>query len=155
MRGAPVKPHGVRPRRGAARRGPCCGAPALAVALLLAFAVARTAGSQVGTTTDIITGTVTGRDSQPLAGALVQATSLETQVSRQRTTDARGRFTIVFPEGGGQYQLTVRYVGMAPARVTIERQADEDRWRCKQRSSCAGSSVWGRVRPDATSGPRR
>src|SRR5207253_9030697 len=64
--------------------------------------------SQVGTTTDIITGTVTGPDSQPLAGALVQATSLETQVSRQRTTDARGRFTIVFPEGGGQYQLTVR-----------------------------------------------
>jgi len=99
----------------------------LAVALLLAFAVPRTAAAQVGTTTDIITGTVTGRDSQPLAGAVVQATSLETQVSRQRTTDARGRFTIVFPEGGGQYQLTVRYVGMAPARLTIERQADEDR----------------------------
>src|SRR5437899_4007785 len=99
----------------------------LAVALLLAFAVPRTAAAQVGTTTDIITGTVTGRDSQPLAGAVVQATSLETQVSRQRTTDARGRFTIVFPEGGGQYQLTVRYVGMAPTRVTIARQADEDR----------------------------
>src|SRR3989454_9851531 len=102
-------------------------AAALAVAMLLAFAVPRTAAAQVGTTTDIITGTVTGRDSQPLAGAIVQATSLETQVSRQRTTDARGRFTIVFPEGGGQYQLTVRYVGLAPARVTIARQADEDR----------------------------
>jgi len=95
--------------------------------MLLAFSLPRTAATQVGTTTDIITGTVTGRDSQPLAGAVVQATSLETQVSRQRTTDARGRFTIVFPEGGGQYQLTVRYVGMAPARVTIARQADEDR----------------------------
>jgi len=99
----------------------------LAVAMLLAFALPRTAATQVGTTTDIITGTVTGPDSQPLAGALVQATSLETQVSRQRTTDARGRFTILFPEGGGQYQLTVRYIGMAPARVTIARQADEDR----------------------------
>jgi len=99
----------------------------LAVAMLVVFAVPRTAAAQVGTTTDIITGTVTGRDSQPLAGAVVQATSLETQVSRQRTTDARGRFTIVFPEGGGQYQLTVRYVGMAPTRVTIARQADEDR----------------------------
>ena len=95
--------------------------------MLLAFAVPRTAAAQVGTTTDIITGTVTGRDSQPLAGAIVRATSLETQVSRQRTTDARGRFTIVFPEGGGQYQLTVRYIGLAPARVTIARQADEDR----------------------------
>src|SRR3989442_274498 len=99
----------------------------LAVAIVLALAAPRTAPAQVGTTTDIITGTVTGPDSQPLAGALVQATSLETQVSRQRTTDARGRFTIVFPEGGGQYQLTVRYIGMAPARVTIARQADEDR----------------------------
>jgi hypothetical protein len=109
-------------RRGRGWRG-----ETLAVAMLVAFALPRTAAPQVGTTTDIITGTVTGRDSQPLAGALVQATSLETQVSRQRTTDARGRFTIVFPEGGGQYQLTVRYVGMAPARVTIARQADEDR----------------------------
>src|SRR3989442_3659046 len=99
----------------------------LAVAMLVVCAVPRTAAAQVGTTTDIITGTVTGRDSQPLAGAVVQATSLETQVSRQRTTDARGRFTVVFPEGGGQYQLTVRYVGMAPTRVTIARQADEDR----------------------------
>jgi hypothetical protein len=100
---------------------------ALVVLVLLALGVPRAAASQVGTTTDIITGTVTGPDSQPLAGAVVQATSPETQVSRQRTTDARGRFTILFPEGGGQYQLTVRYVGMAAARVTVARQADEDR----------------------------
>jgi len=112
----------MRLRRGTGERG-----GTLAVAMLLAFALPRTAAAQVGTTTEIITGTVTGPDSQPLAGALVQATSLETQVSRQRTTDARGRFTIVFPEGGGQYQLTVRYIGLAPARVTIARQADEDR----------------------------
>ena len=71
---------------------------------LLVVAVApRGATAQVGATTDIITGTVTGPDSQPLAGAVVQAISVETQISRQRTTDARGRFTIVFPDGGGQY----------------------------------------------------
>ena len=87
----------------------------------------RGATAQVGATTDIITGTVTGPDSQPLAGAVVQAISLETQISRQRTTDARGRFTIVFPDGGGQYQLIARYIGMAPTRLTIARQADEDR----------------------------
>lgn len=116
---------------GAAEPGPSRGAHrkrgSLAVALLLAFAMPRTPAAQVGATTDIIIGTVTGPDGQPLAGAVVQATSLETQWSRQRTTDARGRFTIVFPEGGGQYELTVRYVGMAPVRVTIVRQADEDR----------------------------
>src|SRR3989449_522031 len=93
----------------------------------LAAVGARSAGAQVGTTTDIITGTVAGPDSQPLAGAVVVATSLETRVSRQRTTDVHGRFTIVFPDGGGRYELTARFIGMAPVQVTVARQADEDR----------------------------
>ena len=93
----------------------------------LAAVAARSAGAQVGATTDIITGTVTGPDSQPLAGAIVVATSLETRISRQRTTDARGHYTIVFPNGGGRYELTARFIGMAPAQVTVARQADEDR----------------------------
>src|SRR5256884_2430730 len=96
------------------------------VALLAGVLVCPVA-AQVGTTTDIIVGRVTGPDSQPLAGASVEAISLETQVSRQRTTDARGRFTIVFPDGGGQYQVVARYIGMAPTRLTVARQADEDR----------------------------
>ena len=95
--------------------------------LIVVATVPRRSAAQVGATTDIITGTVTGPDSLPVAGAVVQAISLETQVSRQRTTDARGRFTIVFPDGGGQYQLVARYIGMAPARLTVARQADEDR----------------------------
>src|SRR6266702_1215926 len=93
----------------------------------LAAVAARSAGAQVGATTDIITGTVTGPDSQPLAGAIVVATSLETRVSRQRATDARGRYTIVFPDGGGRYELTARFIGMAPVQITVARQADEDR----------------------------
>src|SRR3989475_1202798 len=102
--------------------------PFRSLLVALSALVAPLAGAaQVGTTTDIITGTVTGPDNQPLPGAVVQATSLETQVSRQRTTDARGRFTILFPDGGGQYQLVVRYLGLAAARVAIARQADEDR----------------------------
>src|SRR5207247_9997135 len=83
--------------------------------------------AQVGATTDISTGTGTGPDSLPLAGAVVQAISIETQVSRQRTTDAHGRFTIVFPDGGGQYQVIARSIGMAAVRVTVAREADEDR----------------------------
>src|SRR5438034_8280902 len=97
---------------------------------LLPFVLAvapRPAASQVGTTTDILTGTVTGPDSQPLAGAIVQVTSVETRVSRQRTTDAHGRFTIVFPDGGGRYELTARFIGMDPVQITVARQADEDR----------------------------
>ena len=99
----------------------------LFLALLLATGAAPAVVAQVGATTDIITGTVTGPDSLPLAGAVVQAISIETQVSRQRTTDPHGRFTIVFPDGGGQYQVIARSIGMAAVRVTVARQADEDR----------------------------
>jgi len=99
---------------------------ALVLAALLAGRPGR-AAAQVGTTTDIITGVVLGPDSQPLAGAVVQATSIETQVSRQRTTDAKGRYTIVFPDGGGQYTILVRAVGMQPQTFSLARQADEDR----------------------------
>ena len=97
------------------------------LALLLAAAALRPAAAQVGTTTDIVTGTVTGPDSQPLAGANVEVVSLETQVSRQHTTDAHGRYTILFPDGGGRYQVVVRFIGMAPVRLTVARQSDEDR----------------------------
>src|SRR5438046_8950344 len=99
----------------------------LPLVLLLAPLASRPAAGQVGATTDSIRGTVTGPDSLPLGGAVVTATSLETRVSRQRTTDARGRFTIVFPDGGGRYELTARYIGMAAVQVTVARQADEDR----------------------------
>src|SRR5438445_848586 len=73
--------------------------------------------------------------------AVVQATSLETQVSRQRSTDARGRFTILFPDGGGQYELVVRYLGFAPVRVAIARQADEDRLVANVRMEVAAVSL--------------
>jgi len=108
---------------------------------LSALGAPLSGAAQVGTTTDIITGSVTGPDSQPLPGAVVQATSLETQVSRQRSTDARGRFTILFPDGGGQYELVVRYLGFAPARVAIARQADEDRLVANVRMEVAAVSL--------------
>ena len=99
----------------------------LATLACLAVTVPRTASGQVGATTDIIVGTVTGPDSQPLAGATVEITSRETQGSRQVTTDARGRFTLLFPDGGGRYELLVRYIAMAPAHLAVARQGDEDR----------------------------
>ncbi len=99
----------------------------LALLASLLLGVVRPAAGQIGANTDIITCTVTGEDGQPLADATVEAVAAETQISRQRTTDSHGRFTIVFPDGGGQYQILVRYIGMAPARIGVARQADEDR----------------------------
>ena len=95
-----------------------------------AFAIMASAGAltaQVGSTTDIITGKVVDTTGRPLAGATVTATSIETRVSRNRTTGADGKYTILFPDGGGQYRITVRAIGVAPQTVTLSRQGDEDR----------------------------
>ena len=70
--------------------------------------------AQVGATTDIITGVVVDASGMPLPAATVEAQSLDTRVSRTATTDERGRYTILFPDGGGQYQMTARYIGAFP-----------------------------------------
>jgi hypothetical protein len=97
----------------------------LAVVLLCSIAVPATA--QVGSTTDILMGRVAGLDSQAIPNARVEATSLETGITRTKTTGADGRYTIVFPDGGGNYTLTVRAVGLSPVTRTVSRQGDEDR----------------------------
>jgi hypothetical protein len=98
--------------------------------LLLALAgsaALRAAHAQVGSTTDIILGRVTGPDSLPLENARVEVTSAESGITRNRLTNEKGQYAIVFPDGGGAYQLRVTYLGMAPFQTTIQRQADEDR----------------------------
>jgi hypothetical protein len=97
---------------------------ALGVAMVMASTPLR---AQIGTTTDIITGRVTGPDTLSLAGAHVEATSLESGITRNNVTDDQGRYSIVFPDGGGQYVVTVHYLGMAPSRLLLRRLADEDR----------------------------
>src|SRR4051794_5643896 len=85
------------------------------------------ARAQVGSTTDIITGKITSPDGKPIVGARVDATSIETGVTRSRTTNDKGQYTILFPDGGGSYRIGIRYLGFAPATFTLARQADEDR----------------------------
>jgi hypothetical protein len=85
------------------------------------------AAAQVGSTTDILMGKISGADSQAVAGARVEVTSAETGITRTKTTGTDGRYTIVFPDGGGTYRITVRAIGMAPVTRDIQRQGDEDR----------------------------
>ena len=96
----------------------------LAAALLFLPAVAF---AQVGSTTDIIMGRVTSPDGKPIAGAHVEVTSTETQIARTKTTDADGRYSILFPDGGGTYQAQVIAIGYAPQRFNVIRNNDEDR----------------------------
>jgi hypothetical protein len=100
----------------------------LALTFVLCCAcVPRIGRAQVGSSTDILTGRITSPDGKPVVGARVEATSVETGITRSRTTNDDGRYTILFPDGGGSYQMTVRFIGFAPATFTLARQADEDR----------------------------
>ena len=81
----------------------------LAVALCLtAFGVPAIARAQVGSTTDIITGKVTGPNGEPIAGARIEVMSIETQVTRFRTTNEKGQYTLLYPDGGGSYRVTFK-----------------------------------------------
>jgi hypothetical protein len=99
----------------------------LLLAASLAMLAPERASAQIGSATDVITGLVVDADGHPVADAAVTATSLETQVTRRARTDVRGRFTILFPDGGGQYRMSARAVGLNPRIEVIQRYADEDR----------------------------
>src|SRR5205814_1464583 len=93
---------------------------------VLLGAAAR-ANAQVGSTTDIIMGRVIGPDSQPVANARIQVTSAETGISRTKVTGADGRYSVLFPDGGGSYHVTVIALGFSPIRRELVRSGDEDR----------------------------
>ena len=96
-------------------------------AVVMALGVPVLVHAQVGSTTDIITGKVTGPNGEPIAGARVEVMSLETQVTRFRTTNEKGQYTLLYPDGGGAYRVTFKAIGMAPFVLNLNRQADEDR----------------------------
>ena len=100
---------------------------ALLCVLLSAPAVPGQLHAQLGATTDIITGTVIGPDQLPIAGAQLLVTSLETGITRTRTTNDRGQYTLLFPDGGGRYRIVTRFIGMASQELIVSRVADEDR----------------------------
>ncbi|HEX6693177.1 MAG TPA: TonB-dependent receptor, partial [Longimicrobiales bacterium] len=90
----------------------------LALALIPAVARAQDA--------DVITGTVTGPDGKAVVGARVEVVSIETEISRSGVTDGKGRYMILFPDGGGRYVLRITYLGLADVIRTIQRSGEED-----------------------------
>jgi hypothetical protein len=103
--------------------------PIVVVLLLLGWllgAVAPRAHAQIGVTTDILTGLVTGADGAAVQNAVVIATSLETGIQRTTLTDVRGRYTLIFPDGGGRYDLLVGRIGMRPERIMVAATPSED-----------------------------
>jgi Carboxypeptidase regulatory-like domain len=97
------------------------------LALLLGLAAPVLARAQVGATTDIILGKVVNAQGAAMPGVDVRVVSTETQIGRNATTNASGRFTVVFPDGGGNYRVTAKFVGFQPVTISVNRAADEDR----------------------------
>ena len=95
--------------------------------LAVLFVAAPPVRAQVGSTTDIIMGKVTGPDTTPVVGARIEVTSTETGITRRKTTNARGEYSILFPDGGGTYTLKVSFIGFGPYTGSVARQSDEDR----------------------------
>ncbi|MCC6319046.1 MAG: carboxypeptidase regulatory-like domain-containing protein [Gemmatimonadaceae bacterium] len=84
--------------------------------------------AQIGATTDIITGVVRRTEGNlPIESAQIEVTSIETTITRRARTNAQGKFTVLFPDGGGQYRVTARALGLAPQVKGVQRVADEDR----------------------------
>jgi hypothetical protein len=100
-------------------------ARALASALIIALAAARPLAAQ-GSNVDVLRGRLVAADSAPVAGAIVTVTSYVTQAVRQVRSDDRGRFSLVFQNGGGDYIISVIAIGIAPAEVRVRREGDED-----------------------------
>src|SRR5690606_13427965 len=98
----------------------------LLAAMFLAVGIAPLA-AQAGSAVDVITGTVTDSAGRPVSGAVVEAYSLETQVTRRTTPNTRGRYAIFFNDGGGQYRLTITMIGKTPFLANVTRQSDDDR----------------------------
>ncbi|WP_041265110.1 TonB-dependent receptor [Gemmatimonas aurantiaca] len=75
---------------------------------------------------DVIRGRITGADNEPLENVTVIVTTISGNVNRTARTDRSGRYTVTFPNGDGDYMVTVNAVGFAQKRFEIKRVADED-----------------------------
>ncbi len=75
---------------------------------------------------DILAGRILGEGGRVVSGARVVATSLETGVVREVLSDENGRYMILFPDGGGRYELRISFLGMADRVQVVQRVADEE-----------------------------
>ena len=71
--------------------------------------------------TEIIRGRVFGPDSIPVAQAEVRVTGLVSRMTQSARTDARGGYTLVFPQAEGEYLVGVRRVGFLTTSFRLSR----------------------------------
>jgi hypothetical protein len=102
---------------------------ACALFIALAAVAPQALLAQGGNSVDIIIGTVTDATGKPVAGAVVEAFSIETEVTRKGTTNDKGQYRIIIDAGGGQsqYRISIKAIGKNPAIYNVAKQSDDDR----------------------------
>ena len=93
----------------------------LAAAMLAAPTAARAQDA-----TDVLTGRITDDTGRPVAQAEVEVVSLLTEIVKRTMTDRDGKYVLLFPDGGGQYQMTVRAIGLAERTLMVGREGVEE-----------------------------
>jgi len=93
---------------------------------LLLVLVLGLPGTVAGQNADLLTGLVTAGDGRPIAGARVEAVSLDTELTRSVVTGMDGRYLLLFPDGGGLYVLRVSYLGMTEELRPVIREGGQD-----------------------------
>ncbi|TVP77017.1 MAG: hypothetical protein EA352_04530 [Gemmatimonadales bacterium] len=97
--------------------------PALGLLFLLALQPSAELQAQDA---DLITGQVTRANGDRLPGVRIEVISIELETTRSAVTGTDGRYTILFPDGGGAYLLRATYIGKDDAVFTVARQGEEE-----------------------------
>lgn len=75
---------------------------------------------------EVIRGRVTGPDSAPIVNALVTTVSFNGGITKSKRTDKNGRYSITYPNGEGDYWVSVTAIGYQPYRFEVKKMADEE-----------------------------
>ncbi|HEX5436154.1 MAG TPA: carboxypeptidase regulatory-like domain-containing protein [Gemmatimonadaceae bacterium] len=93
----------------------------LVLLLLLLPALAAAQG-----TTEVVRGVVRAADGTPVGGALITVTSLPSRATRTTRSNDKGAYTVLFASGEGEYLVSARSLGFAPATTRIRRVPDSN-----------------------------
>lgn len=99
-------------------------ASAFGAAIAASAITPNTAVAQVQA--EVIRGRITGPDSQPIVNALVTTVSFNGGITKTKRTDKNGRYSITYPNGEGDYWVSVTAIGYQPQRFEVKKMADEE-----------------------------
>lgn len=105
------------------RRMPSAAVCAAAVGIALLAGAPESARAQAA---DVLTGRVTGPGGNPVEGARVEVMSTTLETTRSVITGGNGRYTVLFPDGGGSYVVRVTYLGLADQVLSVVREGVEE-----------------------------